>query len=104
MLLLLNKININTDIEITTARNLLLTKKVITKFLPKEDAYTNTTIIPPRNTITKEKKNQDASQNTRDNLKEKDTIITDSLIQKGDLVHNTAIIPIAGHLKSILIN
>ena len=52
MLLLLNKININTDIEITTARNLLLTKKVITKFLPKEDAYTNTTIIPPRNIIT----------------------------------------------------
>jgi len=60
MLLLLNKITINTDIEITTTRNLLLTKKVITKFLPKEDAYTNTTIIPPRNTITKEKKNQDA--------------------------------------------
>lgn len=34
------------------------TENDITKLLPNEDAYTNTTIIPPRNIITREKKNQ----------------------------------------------
>ena len=48
-------------------------------------------------------KNQDAPQNTRDNPKEKDTIITDSLIQKGDQVHNTTIVVIKG-IKLIKVN
>ena len=59
--------------------------------------------MPPRNTITKENKNQDAPQNTRDNPKEKDIIITDSLIQKGDQVHNTTIVVIKG-IKLIKVN
>lgn len=35
------------------------TENFITKFLPSEEAYTNTTIIPPKNIITSDKKNQD---------------------------------------------
>ena len=37
----------------------LSSENVIINLLPKEEAYTKTTIIPPKNIITKEKKNHD---------------------------------------------
>lgn len=56
--LVVNRLTVNTVQNAPTIED-TLTENFMTKLLPKEEAQTKTTIIPPKNMITNDKKNQD---------------------------------------------